>query len=38
MVHLATHKDKKALISLRKNGKDVASIIAQVSGRLTGPF
>jgi hypothetical protein len=29
-VHLATHKDKKALISIRKNGKDVANIIAQV--------
>jgi len=28
-VHLATHKDKKALISIRKNGKDVANIIAQ---------
>ena len=27
MVHLATHKDKKALLSLRKNGMDIASII-----------
>ena len=29
MVHLATHKDKKALLSLRKNGMDIASIINQ---------
>ena len=28
-VHLATHKDKKALLSLRKNGMDIASIINQ---------
>ena len=28
-VHLATHKDKKAVVSLRKNGEDVASVISQ---------
>jgi len=32
-VHLATHREKKALISLRKNGKDVASIIGQDHGK-----
>ena len=28
-INLATHKEKKALISLRRNGQDMASIIAQ---------
>jgi len=28
-VHLATHKEKKALVSLRKNGQDMASIVNQ---------
>ena len=28
-IHLATHKEKKALVSLRKNGQDMASIVNQ---------
>ena len=34
-IHLATHKDKKALVSIRKNGEDVASVINQ-DGKNTG--
>jgi len=29
IIHLSTHKDKKALLSLRKNGLDMASIVNQ---------
>ena len=37
-IHLASHRDKKALISLRQNGKDVASIIGQASYRNNNTF